>query len=305
MPRFLALCLLVLTARAAEPATLRAFVLGDWGWADPDLERSYPLVRQNADLQRAVAKAMAERAARTPIAAVLTTGDNFYPNGVRSADDPRWRSSFEEVYAAPALQVPWVAALGNHDHDVTAQAELDYAPKSKGRWVMPARYYVHHFPAADVRVLVLDACSLSGTWNRAYFTVQGEAETAAQWRWIESELAKPARWKVVVGHLPLKDHGFHGSESAYADRLVPLLEKHGARLYLNGHDHHAEIVQARGVAYVTCGNGSDLYPTTSARDSEFIGSYPGFTELEFGPEALQVRFLDAEGKVRHTSTVAR
>mgnify|MGYP003337419745 CR=1 FL=1 len=100
MPRFLALCFLVLGAHAAEPAPWRAFVLGDWGWADPELERRYPLVRQNADVQRAVAKAMAERAARTPIAAVLTTGDNFYPNGVASAADPRWRTSFEEVYAA-------------------------------------------------------------------------------------------------------------------------------------------------------------------------------------------------------------
>lgn len=305
MPRFLALCLLVLTARAAEPAPLRAFVLGDWGWADPELERKYPLVRQNADLQRAVAKAMAERAARTPIAAVLTTGDNFYPNGVSSADDPRWRTSFEEVYAAPALQVPWIAALGNHDHDVTAQAELDYAARSKGRWVMPARHYSHHFPAADVRVLVLDACSLSDRWSPGFFTVKGQAEAAAQWRWLEAELAKPARWKVVVGHLPVKDHGFHGPESEYADRLGPLLEKHGVRLYLNGHDHHAEIVRTRGVAYVTCGNGSDLYPTRTGPEAEFIGSYPGFTELEFGAEALQVRFLDAEGKVRHASTVAR
>mgnify|MGYP000113684735 CR=1 FL=1 len=59
MIRFLAFCLLVLTARAAEPATLRTFVLGDWGWADPEMERLYPVVRQNAEIQRAVAKAMA------------------------------------------------------------------------------------------------------------------------------------------------------------------------------------------------------------------------------------------------------
>ena len=74
MSRFLALCLLALTARAAEPAPLRAFVLGDWGWADPELERRYPLVRQNADLQRAVAKAMADRAARCRSAFSRTSG---------------------------------------------------------------------------------------------------------------------------------------------------------------------------------------------------------------------------------------
>ena len=170
---------------------------------------------------------------------------------------------------------------------------------------MPARYYAHHFPAADVRVLVLDACSLSDRWNREFFTVKGQAEAAAQWRWLEAELAKPARWKVVVGHLPLKDHGFHPKEPEYVQRLVPLLERHRVQLYLNGHNHHAEFLREKGVAYVTCGNGADLYPILEEKASEFIGAYPGFTELEFGAEALRVRFLDAEGRVRHDAAVPR
>jgi acid phosphatase len=303
--RFLLSCLLVPWALAASPAVERFFVLGDWGWADAELERRYSLVKQNADLQRAVAQAMATQAAREPISAVLTTGDNFYPNGVQSADDPRWASSFEQVYAAPSLQVPWVASLGNHDHDSTAQAEIDYAAKSKGRWVMPARYYVRHFPAQDIRVIVLDACSLSPSWNRRYFSAEGEKETAAQWAWVEAELAKPARWKVVVGHLPVRDHGFHAKEPEYVRRLAPLLEKHHVQLYLNGHDHHAELVKEKGVAYVTCGNGSDLYPIGSAQDSEFLGAYPGFTALDFGSDELTIRFFDADGKVRHRSVQPR
>lgn len=305
MLRSLALCLWALAASAAEPAVERLLVIGDWGWADPDLERQYAIVRQNADLQRAVAKAMAAQAAREPIAAVVTTGDNFYPNGVTSATDPRWVTSFEQVYAAPALQVPWIASLGNHDHDTTAQAEIDYAAKSKGRWIMPARYYVHHLPAQDVRVLVLDACSLSPLWNRRYFSAEAERETVAQWTWIEAELAKPARWKVVVGHLPIRSQGIHSTEPEYVRRLVPLLEKHHVQLYLNGHNHHAELARERDVAYVTCGNGSDLYPTGSGQGSEFIGAYAGFTALDFGREELVIRFFDAEGKVRHRAVQRR
>lgn len=307
MLRSFAFCFFALVATAAEPAVERLFVLGDWGWADPDLERRYPLIRQNADQQRAVAQAMAAQAAQEPISAVLTTGDNFYPSGVKSATDPRWSTSFEQVYAAPALQVPWIASLGNHDHDHedSAQAEIDYAAKSKGRWVMPARYYAHHLPTQDVRVIVLDACSLSPLWNRRYFTAEAERATAAQWAWAEAELAKPARWKVVVGHLPIRSQGIHSAEPEYARRLVPLLEKHRVQLYLNGHNHHAELVRERGVAYVTCGNGSDLYPCGSGPGSEFIGSYPGFTALDFGREALVIRFFDAAGKVRHRAVQPR
>ena len=305
MLRPLALCFFALVAAAAEPAVERLFVLGDWGWADPDLERQYSLVRQNADLQRAVAKAMATQASKEPVSAILTTGDNFYPNGVKSADDPRWANSFEKVYDAPSLLVPWVASLGNHDHDTTAQAEIDYAAKSKGRWIMPARYYAHHLPVQDVRVIVLDACSLSPLWNRRYFSAEAERETAAQWAWVETELAKPARWKVVVGHLPIRSQGIHSTEPEYIRRLVPLLEKHHVQLYLNGHNHHAELVKEKGVAYVTCGNGSDLYPIGSGQGSEFIGAYAGFTALDFGPEELVIRFFDTEGKVRHRAVQPR
>ena len=308
MRRFL-LLLLACTSYlgAAEPALspFRAFVLGDWGWADPELEKQYARVRQNADLQRAVAKSMTDFAKREPIAAVLTTGDNFYPNGVKSAEDPRWLHSFENVYSDKSLQVPWIASLGNHDHDVEAQAEIDYAAKSKGRWVMPARYYVHHFPQPDVRVIVLDACSLSPMWNRRYFSAEEERATAAQWAWAEVELAKPARWKVVVGHLPIRSQGFHAPEPEYIRRLVPLLEQHRVQLYLNGHDHHAELVRVKGVAYVTCGNGSDLYPIGSGQGSDFIGAYAGFTALEFRAEELAIQFVDVEGKVRHRAVIPR
>ncbi|MEY4799138.1 MAG: 3,5-cyclic adenosine monophosphate phosphodiesterase CpdA, partial [Verrucomicrobiota bacterium] len=271
MLRPLALCFFALVAAAAEPAVERLFVLGDWGWADPDMERQYSLVRQNADLQRAVAKAMATQASKEPVSAVVTTGDNFYPSGVKSATDPRWTTSFEQVYAVPALQVPWIASLGNHDHDHenSAQAQVDYSTKSKGRWIMPARYYAHHLPVQDIRVIVLDACSLSPLWNRRYFSAEAERETAAQWAWVEAELTKPARWKVVVGHLPIRSHGIHSTEPEYIRRLTPLLEKHRVQLYLNGHNHHAELVKEKGVAYVTCGNGSDLYPIGSGQGSEF------------------------------------
>ena len=307
MLRPLALCFFALVAAAAEPAVERLFVLGDWGWADPDLERQYSLVRQNADLQRAVAKAMAAQAAKEPIAAVVTTGDNFYPSGVKSVTDPRWTTSFEQVYAAPALQVPWIASLGNHDHDHenSAKAQVDYAAKSKGRWIMPALYYAHHLPGQDIRVIVLDACSLSPRWNSRYFSAEAERETAAQWAWVETELAKPARWKVVVGHLPIRSQGIHSTEPEYIRRLAPLLEKHHVQLYLNGHNHHAELVKEKGVAYVTCGNGSDLYPIGSGQGSEFIGAYAGFTALDFGREELVIRFFDAEGKVRHRAVQPR
>ena len=67
-------------------------------------------------------------------------GDNFYEDGVQSTSDPQWRSSFETIYSAPSLQIPWYVALGNHDYRGVPQAQIDYA-KISHRWQMPSRYY--------------------------------------------------------------------------------------------------------------------------------------------------------------------
>ena len=57
---------------------LKFLVLGDWGWP------------QQED-QILVAGAMADWAADNNPQFILTVGDNIYPNGVNSTDDPQWQ----------------------------------------------------------------------------------------------------------------------------------------------------------------------------------------------------------------------
>lgn len=71
---------------------------------------------------------------------MISTGDNFYESGVDSISDDKWQTTFEAIYDAPALQVPWYAVLGNHDYGGSAQAQIDYSKKSR-RWTMPDRYF--------------------------------------------------------------------------------------------------------------------------------------------------------------------
>jgi len=83
---------------------------------------------------------MGETAKALDAAFVISVGDNFYEDGVASIDDPKWKTSFEDVYTAPSLQIPWYVALGNHDYHGNTQAQLDYAQASK-RWNMLGRWY--------------------------------------------------------------------------------------------------------------------------------------------------------------------
>ena len=89
---------------ASEPgrSELTFLIFGDWG-------------RGGEFHQSDVANQMGLAATKRRCRFIVSVGDNFYEKGVRSADDPQWKSSFEGVYTAPSLNVPWYAILGNHD----------------------------------------------------------------------------------------------------------------------------------------------------------------------------------------------
>lgn len=47
---------------------------------------------------------------------LVVLGDNFYKHGVdASSASVRFSDTFESVYTAPSLQVPWYVIAGNHD----------------------------------------------------------------------------------------------------------------------------------------------------------------------------------------------
>ncbi|KAG2430693.1 hypothetical protein HYH02_013690 [Chlamydomonas schloesseri] len=91
--------------RTYEPGKtdLVFFVVGDWG-------------RAGNDNQRRTARLMADVASCMPPAFIISTGDNFYPSGIRSVDDVQFDTSFRNVYTAQGLQVPWYVVMGNHDY---------------------------------------------------------------------------------------------------------------------------------------------------------------------------------------------
>ncbi len=82
---------------------------------------------------------------------VLGLGDNFYEFGVKTADDVRFKDSFETIYHQSELQNRWYMIAGNHDHYGNVNAELEYAKvvfdmlfltsQTSPRWYMPSLYY--------------------------------------------------------------------------------------------------------------------------------------------------------------------
>lgn len=281
-------------ARADEPAPAFAppsFVaLGDWG-RDGD--------RRQSDVARAMGQAAAEVRSRF----VISVGDNFYPAGVRSADDPQWKTSFEDVYTAPALQTPWYAALGNHDYRGRPGAQLAYA-RRENRWRMPDRSYVVTSAESgmpDLDIFVLDTTPMVGDYDEALMRlVRGRVRVpkpGPQIAWLRRALARSrASWKMVVGHHPLYSGGRHGGSPELAHRLDPLFEAHGVQAYLCGHDHALQHIQVGGVAHICTGAGASAGPAEDIAGTRFRGSAPGFAVFALEAQALRLEFRDFNGR---------
>lgn len=258
------------TAGKASKA-LSFLVVGDWGDG------------QSRATAGAVAEAMGVIGQRHAISFVISTGDNFYESGVDSTVDKKWRTSFEDIYSAPSLQVPWYAVLGNHDYGGSAQAQIDYSKKSQ-RWTMPDHNFAvtRDFAGSKADFFFLDTQRIKGD-NLLEILLHQDAER--QLSWLDQSLAaSQASWKIVVGHHPVFSGGRHGDSKLLGERLKPILDRHGVSMYLCGHDHHLEALRSERVSYFVSGSGSRSRPPRPHAKSLFASPTPGFllVSLESG-----------------------
>jgi len=242
--------------------------------------------------QMKVANVMKELQAKQPFDFGLTLGDNFYPNGVSSPDDPQWKSKWEDVYNPVGIQ--FYATLGNHDYmrpDGPA-AEIIHAQTSRS-WRMPATHYT--FIAGPVQFFAVDTIELSDS-------VLPNKELA----WLDAEIAKShARWKVVYGHYQIYS-ATRGDERNLIDGLLPLL-RNRVDVYLCGHDHNLqELKPEDGVHFfVSGGGGAGVYPFRQPNysHSAFKQEQYGLTVLDANESQLDMRFVDLDGKEIYSSVI--
>ncbi len=187
-----------------------------------------------SDAQRRVAAAMRQWAKNgRHVDAIVTTGDNVYPDGSPG--------KFSQVLTGPyrGLNAPLWAALGNHD------VQGGHGPAQLRRLGLPRPPFTKQLAGAEL--LFLDG-------NRDFQT---------QARWLDDRLSRPGpKLRIVVFHQPAWSCSLHGSTPTVDRYWVPVLERHKVALVLNGHDHNYQRFTSRkGVTYVvTGGGGAGLYP---------------------------------------------
>ncbi len=281
-----------------KKGSLNFLAMGDWG-------------RNGESPQRDVAVQMGETARALDAQFLLILGDNFYPAGVQSVNDPQWRTSLENVYTAYPLGVDWYVALGNHDYRGNPQAQVDYSSVSR-RWRMPSRYYSvkkEIAPGVSAEFLIIDTSPFIKEYRKDLdkYHVAG-TDTAKQRRWIDSTLkVSKAKWKFIVGHHNVYSGGKRTVLEDMEQLLVPTMKKYGVTAYICGHEHHLEHIQkeAGGPHFFISGAGAEANSAEAIPGTKFVNAGPGFMAMSLAADSLMVQVVNEKGALLYRASVRK
>lgn len=179
---------------------------------------------------------------------LLITAGDLVQNG-RNYDE--WG---EQLYG-PARQllrtIPWYPVRGNHDYDRGTELANDMLPLPQNN-----QWYAKTY--GPIRLLVLNT----------------NIRELHQIEWLEQEMQKPewtnARYRLVAFHHPpftsLWDNPGYDGDPLLRALAVPLFQKHGADVILNGHAHSYERLDTdrhdgRKVHYIILGGAGGALDT--------------------------------------------
>ncbi|MCU7551163.1 tartrate-resistant acid phosphatase type 5 family protein [Chitinophagaceae bacterium LB-8] len=288
-----------------KDSVLNFLVLGDWG-------------RNGADHQKEVAVQMGKTAAALYASFIISTGDNFYPSGVISEQDPLFKYSFEDIYTAFSLQWDWYSILGNHDYKSNPDAQVAYSKISR-RWKMPARYYAKTFAinfdtTRQVLIAFIDTNPLIPEFykNPEYGPNVRTQDSTAQKKWLEEVLSNPSKnikWKIVVGHHPIYTGGSrtegYDTKAVYRS-LKGILDRYQVDVYLSGHEHSLQHILPNGKTHhFISGSASEKTPVRLIPESLMVASEYGFLTFSVTDNEMLVQAIDYTGKVIYKTSIKK
>lgn len=276
------------------------YVIGDWG-------------RNGHFKQTEVADIMQQAGFILEPEFIISVGDNFYPDGIASVNDPFIQSSFEEVYYGSNLFCPWYVILGNHGYRGNVQAQIDYTNVSQ-RWKMPSHYYDFEKTLEDdkttAKFVFLDTNPFEDDYHRAEKYAQVKTQdTLKQKKWLEKTLKNStADWNIVIGHHPLYTSGKRVDDEPYVrHHLEEIFEKYKVPAYFAGHEHDIQHLKPKDVYthHFVSGAGSEVRPTGISDFTKFSKSEQGFLIVSLLPSKMLIQVVNWKGEITYKCEIPK
>ncbi|CAK9212366.1 unnamed protein product [Sphagnum jensenii] len=292
---------------------LNFLVVGDWG-------------RNGLYNQSLVAEQMGNVGAQLNVSFIISTGDNFYENGLTGPDDEQFSTSFSNIYTQKSLQTTWYSVLGNHDYHGNVSAQVDQKVTLRDpRWNCHNNFQLIHdlgnTPQAKVEFFFIDTNPFVGE----YWTTK----SSYAWQlpiprkdYIMEELmnltnalaASTAKWKIVVGHHTMRSVSTHGDTLELLEAVLPILEANAVDLYINGHDHCMQHIKRPDspVHFLTSGGGSKAWrgtkPLINAEEDFGLRFYydgQGFAAVTMLPTEVHIDLYNISGQVMYSMNLQK
>jgi len=289
-----------------SPSKLNFLIMGDWG--------GHPDKPYTTEEQIITARGMAKIGKKIKAKGVLALGDNFYNKGVSDVNDPRFQTTFENVFTDYLNSPGFIfhVLAGNHDHLGDINAQIEYSNKSN-RWSFPSLWYT--WQEGPVQFIFLDTVTLTGNPLKDD-RLPGPAnlfKAQSQLDWLEDTLSKStADFIIVGGHQNIYGLCTHRSNEILIETIKPLLEKYNVSMWVNGHDHCAAYINVEdGIQYHTVGSAhknksSTRYLKTLPNKKNLIWNVKkdakgGFASIQVRNNKLQLTHHAGDGTVLYTA----
>lgn len=207
----------------------------------------------------------------------------------RGTDYKEWEQQFSAMNEATQNRI-LVPAVGNHEYwfDDSVPAWQKYFSAKAGNWFMT-------YELGPVRLFVFNS-AFEDNPN----LIKGE-----QLAWLEHELSRPAKWKIVVMHHPPYSSGIAQVQLAPAKEhlflrefYVPLLEKYGVQAVLSGHTHVYERAFKSGINYIVAGPAGGVIGMIGAKNpySYFAWGVRTASIFDISEHDFYMATIDDEGR---------
>lgn len=208
---------------------------------------------------------------------VILAGDNFIQSGISCTNDEQWDSKFESMYSQ---DLPFYAALGNHDLRGNWRAQIEYSRISE-RWYMPSTNY--DFSVGPVNFQVINTtCSVTSLWR------------------LYRKSSK--HWSIGIGHHPAISSGRHGGMT-WLERLI--VSKSGIDFFISGHNHVMEhLIHKRFEQIIAGGGGSPIEYSKKPMlpETQYFNEDFGYIWAYFTKDQAKFHYFDINGKETYQFT---